>query len=59
MVMAAIRDWIERQTGHESPSVEREMIDAEREDVLQLIARLDAAERRLKDKRLRNRNDAE
>ena len=50
MVVAELRRWFERQTTHESPEFERALIDADRQDVLLLIARLDEAERKVRDK---------
>jgi len=51
MVIDAVRHWIEQHTTHESPEVERELIDAQRDDALRLVARLDAAERKIADAR--------
>lgn len=57
MVVAAIREWFERQGGHEDQEDERAFLEAQKRDLLLLIADLDEKERKLHERRQRKRDN--
>jgi len=56
MVVEAVLHWLERQLPHEPPEMEEALMRADREDALKLIARLDAAELKIRRKQERKNN---